>query len=372
MLVGDSVVNLHPVIIVGAGVIGLSTASLLQKKWPERPMIIIAAELPVESPMIKLWPNRDGTSPSPDYASLWAGAHYRPIPGADRQLQQETDFCLRTYKTMKDIAKTVPEAGVQIVKGTDYIETPTKEFTDLKTGEVFAGDKDSFRVLKMTELPLGVNWGQEYTTYCVNVHVYCLWLMNEFLRRGGEVIHKQLSTIEDAFLAVALVGTTLQPIVVNCSGRNLDNDPRIEVMRGQTVLVKNTYHQTVTRQHSDGQWTFLIPRPLGGGTIVGGTKEPGDSDTRVRSQTRQDILRRSVKYFPDFVNDMSKFNVVQDIVGLRPWRSGGLRIEVEHLGNDRHIVHGYGAGGRGYEMSWGIAESIVGLVDGIFTVKAKL
>lgn len=57
--------------------------------------------------------------------------------------------------------------------------------------------------------------------------------------------------------------------------------------------------------------------------------------------------------------------MVRDIVGRRPAREGGLRIEVEEIdvdGKERRIVHGYGAGGRGYELSWGAARDIAALV----------
>ena len=66
------------------------------------------------------------------------------------------------------------------------------------------------------------------------------------------------------------------------------------------------------------------------------------------------------------------FDVVCDNIGRRPWRQGGLRIEVEdyefclddgyYAGQTGQVVHGYGAGGRGYELSWGAAEQIRSLI----------
>lgn len=59
--------------------------------------------------------------------------------------------------------------------------------------------------------------------------------------------------------------------------------------------------------------------------------------------------------------------MIRDIVGRRPAREGGVRIEVEDVdvdvdGLQGRIVHGYGAGGRGYELSWGIARDVAALV----------
>lgn len=66
--------------------------------------------------------------------------------------------------------------------------------------------------------------------------------------------------------------------------------------------------------------------------------------------------------------------MIRDIVGRRPAREGGVRIEVEKVGEGRTIVHGYGAAGRGYEISWGVAEDVVSLVksDGLVREKALL
>lgn len=67
--------------------------------------------------------------------------------------------------------------------------------------------------------------------------------------------------------------------------------------------------------------------------------------------------------------------MIRDIVGRRPARDGGMRIEIETVGDggdgdgkekaiipSSAIVHAYGAGGRGFELSWGVAEDVLGLM----------
>jgi D-amino-acid oxidase len=71
--------------------------------------------------------------------------------------------------------------------------------------------------------------------------------------------------------------------------------------------------------------------------------------------------------FPQILNAEGKFDVIRDIVGRRPTREGGMRLEVEKVEGEpvgRKIVHAYGAGGRGYELSWGVAEEVVNMVGG--------
>lgn len=140
---------------------------------------------------------------------------------------------------------------------------------------------------------------------------------------------------------------------------------------GQTVvtnLVGAT--RTVTRQNKDGSWSFIIPRFLNGGTIMGGTKEPGNWQTEPSLDTRQRLIRGGQGLTPYAVDDAAKatgqLQVIADVVGRRPTRDGGMRIQVEEkqlTGTDGelrsgHVLHAYGAGGRGYEISWGVANEV--------------
>lgn len=241
----------------------------------------------------------------------------------------------------------------------EYIPDDKKFF---RSGDVYVGEYDRFRTLETNELPPGATWGCDYRTWAVNVHVYCRWLLINFIRQGGNLLQRRLRTLGDAFEVIPGSRPTL---VINLSGRNFDNDHRMDVIRGQTVLVKNAFHRTVTRHNNDDTWSFLIPRPLGGGTIVGGTKQHGDWESSIRPQETVEILKAAVRYWSEFVNRVEDFEVVMVNVGRRPWRGGGMRIERESLGNGRNVVHGYGAGARGYELSWGAAERIVRLVGDI-------
>lgn len=343
-----------PILIIGAGVLGLSTANAIQAQTPNRRVVIVASELPTDA------------SPTPDYASPWAGAHYRPIPGSTPQLRSEAALAKRTFEVMKQIAAEAPEAGVELMSGVEYLEAPTEANLALRRGEEYAGPGDGFRVLGKEELPEGVEWGCEYGTYCVNVPVYCKWLLRRFLEQGGKVMRRKLKSAESAFDEARQDGLGEVVMVVNCSGTNFGHDPAVKITRGQTVLVKQQYGKTVTRQNRDGSWAFLIPRPCGGGTIVGGSKEVRDMEEAPRAETRERLLQQAVKYFPGFVEGEDAFEIVRDNVGRRPDREGGCRLESEVISisdGRRQMIHAYGIGGRGYETSWAIAERVVELLN---------
>ena len=379
------------IVVIGSGVLGLTIATHLQQKYQSHQSItIIAAEFPSPSPI-----NQDefqGT-PTADYASMWAGAHYRPIPylpSSDQlhkqlnnsettfheQLAREHQWSTRTAAIMKELTQRNPECGVELVPAAEYLENPLPENLMLKSGDVYAGPGDRFRVYNTMELEAvnsgndsgSVKWACEYETYVVNVHIYCQYLLQNFIRKGGKTVQKRLETLDD--LTDTPTDSSRPLLVINCSGTGLpgDPDPKVKIIRGQTVLVRQQFDKTLTRQCADGVWSFLIPRPLGGGTIVGGTKQIGDTETRSRAEERELLLRNACKYFPEFVNDPREFDVVCDNVGRRPWRQGGVRLEFDDSRvrvGDRSttLLHIYGAGGRGYELSWGIAEQAFGMLE---------
>ncbi|OAP59459.1 hypothetical protein AYL99_06757 [Fonsecaea erecta] len=349
------------ILVIGAGVTGLSTATLLQRHFSSAKITIIAAETPTTP------------CPSVDYASMWAGAHYRPIhPLSTEQLKAEYKMGVRTREVMMGIARDFPDSGVEAMPGVEYLEDPPSEILNIRTGDEYAGPNDEFRVLPQNELPDGAKWGCEYQSYCVNIVEYCRWLMDRFLADGGRVLQHRLSNATEAFSFAERNQLGKVSVVVNCSGRNFDRDPKVKIIRGQTVLVRQQSPKTITRQNADGSWTFLVPRPQGGGTIVGGTKEVNDWHDTPRPETRAELLRKSVEMFPYFVDSIEKFEVMRDVVGRRPWREGGYRIETESFGPGQDVVHGYGAGGRGYELSWGAAERILVLVKESVGTGARL
>jgi len=64
-------------------------------------------------------------------------------------------------------------------------------------------------------------------------------------------------------------------------------------------------------------------------------------------------------------------DIVRVGVGLRPYRNGGARIELENI-NGVKVVHNYGAGGFGYQASYGMATYAVNIVNKAMLSKAKI
>ncbi|KAJ6113471.1 hypothetical protein N7523_006788 [Penicillium sp. IBT 18751x] len=343
------------IVVIGAGVVGLSTALCIQEHLkPSQSVLLVARDFPSDT--------------SVNYASPWAGGHYRPVPGSSSQALREARQAQRTYEFFKRVAISEPAAGILFLQGVEHLEAPPPEYLNSQSVRNVYSHLDGFRHLSNDELPAGVQWGVEYSTYVVNSPVYCAHMLRKFILKGGTTKRYTLANPKEAFSLATNVKT-----VVNCSGLGFD-DPKSFIIRGQTCLVRNPVSATITRQNTDGSWSFCIPRPLDGGTVIGGTKQPHTWDPNPSPETRAQLLANASKWFPFTTESGGQFDVIQDIVGRRPAREGGMRIEIEKLESEKQIVHAYGAGGRGFELSRGVAEDTAALMlkNGLLRERAAL
>ncbi|KJZ78501.1 hypothetical protein HIM_01892 [Hirsutella minnesotensis 3608] len=363
------------VVVIGcgsrAGIIGLSSAVRLQDQIAKTSHlrdvdILIAA---------REWPGSFPGAPaaySVDYASMWAGAHVRPIPATTPQLRREAAWLRRAVAEFERQVQSEPWCGVTRTVGIEYLDEPDDGYRS-QDGTVFEQESSlgHYQNIPQSELPEGVKLGFQYSTFCVNPPLYCGYLLRRFLLNGGKAIRADLKSVLEAY---SLRENVL--LVVNASGDGFGDDKCFPT-RGQSVLTNMSIDKTFTRQFRDGTWSILIPRFFAGGTMVGGTKEPEDWRSAPDLQTRDRLLANALSVKPLVERaaaageaDIEESpTVISDIVGRRPTRRGGMRLEVEEMtamlpGNaeaKRQIVHAYGAGGRGYEISWGVAEEVAQL-----------
>ncbi|OBA24319.1 FAD dependent oxidoreductase [Metschnikowia bicuspidata var. bicuspidata NRRL YB-4993] len=349
------------VIIVGAGVVGLSTALAIAEESTRDHSITVASE---HSPEVNPY--------SPHYTSSWAGAHFRPFPSKDRHELKDYPLARTTLLKFKDLSRDHPESSIEFVKGVEYFETPDSKYKSFAEG--WRESVENFRVLDQSEIPEGCVLGVEYDTFVVNAPLYLQFLYRTLkFKHGVNFVLAKLSSLEEITKLHGVEGR--KPVIINCTGQGLQwgggYDKDCFSIRGQTLLInapnipKNTKF-TVTHQLNDGLWTFYIPRPLYGGVILGGTKQPHDTYPEPRDEETEALKQRGARLFPELMRTDASgnkfFDVVRVNVGFRPARKGGVNISESHHDGYR-VINGYGCGGSGYEFSWGVAMRVVHLLD---------
>lgn len=337
------------IIVVGAGVIGLSAAQALSEKGYN--VKVIATHFPTD-PL------------NSRYTSPWAGAHYRPSPSKSEKDYEEAQLTRKTLKYFEKLAIEEPESSIRFMEGIDYLEE--KGLYDV-TARGYYEEIEDLKEIPKSQLPKGVEFGAKYKTWVLNSPLYIQYLQRKLIfKYGVEFIRTELTSLKQVFQRFP------NSIIVNASGLGLQYnggyDPKSFVIRGQTLLVRpapgHPYEKkTITHQSKDGLWTFVIPRPLDGGMIVGGTKQVNDFQNSPKEEDTQQLIKRARVLYPKIFID-GELDIKNINVGFRPAREGGTRIEVEKIGK-QYIVHDYGFGGMGYELSRGSAEEVVKLVDSI-------
>lgn len=307
-------------VVVGAGVIGLTTAiSLAEAGLRTR---VVTAEPPSAS------------------TSVAAGAIWGPVRCGP------AGRCYPWARTGLGVLAALagePGTGVHQVSGREVCSTRTSP-------PPWTSMLDEIRVLEPGELPAGFVSGWQYTAPAVNMPVYLEYLLRRYAGHGGTVLAQTVTSLD----AVAA------PVVVNCSGigaRSLVPDESLVPVRGQVVVVENPGIGEFYLDHGDGGAEYVYLFPHGDVAVLGGTAHDGADDLAPRADVAARIRRDIAAVFPS----LRGAPVVAERVGLRPVRPE-VRLEAEALPGGRVRWHNYGHGGAGVTLSWGCAAELTAAV----------
>ncbi|KAI9739978.1 MAG: hypothetical protein M1818_005034 [Claussenomyces sp. TS43310] len=249
-----------------------------------------------------------------------------------------------------------------------------------------------FRILSSHELPAAMDTGISVTSVCINTAHYLAYLVSQCLKSGCNIKRAVLSHIVDA----ASLHSSGSPadIIINCTGLLASRlggvmDDTVIPARGQIVVVRNSPNTVLApsgliisvsgTDDADDEACYIMQRAAGGGTVLGGTYQPGRWESQPDADTSVRIMKRAVEICPELVGKdaegrqrgIESLSIVRQGVGLRPLRKDGVRIEKEKIG-ESWVVHNYGHAGWGYQGSYGCSEQVVELVEEVLGTKAKL
>jgi D-amino-acid oxidase len=302
------------VIVVGAGVVGLSCAVRLLEAGHE--VSVVARDLPLETT-------------SSTAAALWYP--YRAYP-----FERVAAWAATTYSELATLAAD-ERTGVRMVAGTEVSRTASAP------APWWAAAVPELE--EAARLPSGFRSGLAFRAPVVEMPVYLPWLLRRVDELGGTVTRMALAALPDR-----------AEVVVNAAGlgaRLLGSDSSVLPVRGQVVYVEQV---GLDRWWLDSAGpTYVVPRTTD--IVVGGTEEEGSWDPAADPASTRAILARARELVPE----LRRAAVLGHRVGLRPARPS-VRLEAVTGVDGGRVVHCYGHGGAGVTLSWGCAAEVAALV----------
>jgi D-amino-acid oxidase len=307
------------VLVVGAGVIGLTTAVTLAEAGYD--VLVRTAEEP-------------NATTSAAAGALWGPwlvePVHRTIPWAECGLQ-----------TLSALA-TRPGTGVRLISGRDVSTTehePPSWFSLLPDTRPCAAN----------ELPAGYAHGTWYTAPLVDMPTHLAYLVERLRAAGGVIVRSPVVTLDEA--------TGLAPIVVNCTGlgaRAFADDQQLYPVRGQHLVATNPGITEFLEVDTGDSTDLVAIYPHGDHVVLGGTAEPHLWSREPNPATAAAILARCVAVEP-LLRDA---DVLGHRIGLRPTRPE-VRLDSETHPSGARVIHNYGHGGAGVSLAWGCAAEVL-------------
>ena len=307
-------------VVVGAGVVGLTTA-------------ISLAEAGLSTRIVS-------ATPPPAATSIAAGAIWGPVRCGPPQR------CLAWSRTALDVLSGLaadPDSGVHFVSGREvaaHHATPPDWLMLLPES----------RLLGPGDLPPGFVSGWAYTALAMNMPVYLDYLLARYAALGGSVAVETVASLADV----------AAPVVVNCTGigaatwcptnrscrcAGRSSSWRIPASASSTSTTATTARTTCTRSRTPTSRCSAAPPTRGHRTWRRGRRCPPASCGTSRPSSRRYGM-------PGLSRN-----------GLGCARSARrVRLEAEPLSGGPLLWHNYGHGGAGVTLSWGCAAELTAAV----------
>nr|CAH0098111.1 unnamed protein product [Daphnia galeata] len=326
------------VAVIGAGVIGLSVATVLQEKFPNLSITLFADKF------------------SPGTTSDGAAGLWMPFLLGDTPEKDVYVYSKDTWNFLKKLWDS-PDGGklgvslVPCLQTSDMVN-PVPMYSDFVYG---------FQALTKEELASynKPEWRQGYrfVTFTCEGSKLMPHLLEKFRSKKGIVVVKRLESLEE-------IASDFN-VIINCSGigaRELVNDPSVHPIRGHIFRVKAPWQKSILIDDSD-KGNYIIPNQ--DSVVLGGTHDKDQWDLAPRKEDAKFILDGCTSLFPS----LEKAEILFEWVGLRPGRNQ-LRVELEKKtinGKPLTVIHNYGHGGSGLTIFYGCALKVANLLQGTLT-----
>lgn len=332
------------IVVLGAGVVGLTTALELQSQFRGAQVTILADKF------------------KEDTTSFAAAGLFRPSTNFAGPTEHITrQWINNAYEHWDNIRVTAeaPRAGITQLSG--YLFSSVSP--SLVRNHYIEKLVPLYRSATEEELkicPGDWKYGSFLSTLLIECGIYLPWATDKFLNAGGKIFERKVDGLPH------LAGK--YDVVVNCTGlgaKYLCNDHKLVPIRGQVLKVHAPWVKTFFYGDYD---TYVIPGFEA--VTLGGCRQYESYNLNVCKYDQLAIRERCEALLPS----LKRAPLVGQRVGLRPHRDP-VRVEKEITTvyeSKLKVVHHYGHGGYGVTTAPGTAKHAVQLVREILSGNSKL
>ncbi|XP_011881441.1 PREDICTED: D-aspartate oxidase [Vollenhovia emeryi] len=321
------------IVIVGGGIVGLTTAGFVQTGYFRNADITVLAS------------NFDDTVSHVAAGLFRVGSCFSgPSETVTRQWVKDS------YEFYDALRKTddASYAGVTDISG--YIFANSSP--DIVKNRWLENVVPMYRRATREEFQLvdgSWKYGSYFSTLLTQSNLYLPWAKDRLQSKGITFKRREVNSLKEL--------TDEYDIVMNCTGlgaRRLCDDRRLVSLRGQVVKVKAPWVKMFFYGELD---TYVIPG-FNGVVTLGGSRSFDSENMKLCPYESAAIGERCETLVPSLKNA----EILREEVGLRPHREGGVRVGDGSRISDHSkaiVVHNYGHGGYGVCMAPGTAIAAV-------------